>query len=138
MISYRRQKGIGSLGWLVILALAGFGLMCLFRLGPAYWDNRYIVTALKSLSKKPDLTSMTKNEINTDLRNFATINGVRGDEAGSFKIIRKKDRMIVNSVYEKRVHLFFNIDVVMSFKNQLDSSNPEACCKYLINDEPIQ
>jgi len=132
---YFKQRGIGSLGWLVILSIVGFVLLCLFRLGPAYLDNRYIVSALETLAKNPDIHDMDKNAINKELDNFLLINGVRGAEGKSFTVVRKKDRTLINSVYEVRVHLVANIDVVMTFKSQLDSTNPKECCEYLIPDE---
>ena len=135
MVSFSKQKGMGSLGWLVVLSVAGFFLLCFFRLGPSYLNNRYVVAALKSLADEPELHELSKSEILSKLRGFSAVNGLRGEEANSFSVVRMANRTLVNSVYEQRVHIFHNIDVVMTFKNQLDSSDVESCCVYLIEDE---
>ena len=136
MLSVKRQLGMGSIGWLVTLALCGFFLLCLFRLGPAYYDNYAMQGALKDLaSKNPQLGTMSKSSIRSHLAKYTTINGIRGDHAKEIEIVRKKDRLLVNNIYEKRIPLFLNIDVVLSFANQLDSSDPDACCEYRIKVE---
>ncbi|WP_018277679.1 DUF4845 domain-containing protein [Teredinibacter turnerae] len=131
-----RQSGLGSISWLLILAVAGFVLTCAFKLGPHYIDNMSIKDALKSLTEQPrDINTMDKNEISKILSNYMMINNVRGQEANSIKIVRKKDKTLVNSEYEVRVPLMLNIDVVLKFRSQLDSSNPEACCEFLVENE---
>ncbi|WP_185231427.1 DUF4845 domain-containing protein [Teredinibacter franksiae] len=136
MKSIKSQAGLGSITWLVILMVAGFFLLCFFRLGPHYLDNISIDAALKSLAEQEEnLGSMDKRDIYRKLDNFMMVNNVRGPEAESFKVIRKKDRVLVNNEYEKRIHMFLNIDVLLTFKSQLDTSNPELCCEYLIEPE---
>ncbi|WP_075185742.1 DUF4845 domain-containing protein [Teredinibacter haidensis] len=130
------QAGIGSIGWLLVITVAGFFLLCLFRLGPHYLDKFTIDGALKSLAEQEvNLGDMEKRTIYRKLDSFMMINNVRGEEGKSFKIIRKKDKLLINNIYEKRIHMFSNIDVVLTFKSQLDTSNPEECCEYLIETE---
>lgn len=138
MVSYSRQNGMGSLAWFLVVSLFGFTLLCLFRVGPAYLSNRYVIAALENLGQEPELNELSRTEIQSKLRSFIIINGLRQEEAGSFKIVKEAGRTLVNSVYEKRVHLLHNIDVVMTFKNQLDSSNVEACCSYIVEHEPAK
>lgn len=136
MQNLRRQAGVSALGWLMILAVAGFALTCMFKLGPHYLDNLSIKDALKSLAEQSaDVNTMEKGEINKFLSNYMMINNVRGQEAKSITILRKKGKTFVNSEYEVRVPLVWNIDVVMKFRRQLDSSNPEACCDFLVENE---
>ena len=59
---------------------------------------------------------------------FYTINNVRSEGASNIKIERTPKKTQVNIDYEVRVPLVYNIDVVMSFNNQLDSSRPDDCC----------
>lgn len=133
MKSTNKQQGLGAISLLLILVVAGFFLLCFFRIGPAYLDNRYITSALRTLSENnSDVGQLEKTEIRKQLGNFMTINGVRNQSVKDFIIKRDKEKMIITNVYEVRVPIFANIDAVINFKNQLDSSNPEECCKYLI------
>ncbi|WP_188151746.1 DUF4845 domain-containing protein [Teredinibacter waterburyi] len=129
------QRGFSTFGWLVVLVIVGFFLTCFFKLGPHYLDNRYVVSALQSFADQ-DINAMDRSEIKSQLQKFIQINGIRGTSEKSFKVVRLKDRTLINSVYEERVHMFANVDVVLSFKQQLDSSNSEKCCKFLIETKP--
>lgn len=129
MKSLRYQVGLSSIGWLLTIMVAGFFLLCAFKLIPAYADDRYIQTALKSLPQGRALTELSNGEIKKKLGKFYMINNVRSEGSKNIKIERTSKKTLVNINYEVRVPLFHNIDVVMVFKNQLDSSRPDACCK---------
>lgn len=126
-----KQKGINTLLLLFVLSMAGFLLLCFFKLGPAYMDNQYVVEALESLAEShpDDLHLLTKTQINSELSKFYTINNVRGEITKSLEVERMRDKALISISYEVRVPLLANIDVVMNFDNVLDSSKPDECCK---------
>ncbi|MGI1677359.1 MAG: DUF4845 domain-containing protein [Cellvibrionaceae bacterium] len=132
MKSLKRQRGISSLGWLAILMASGFFLMCGFKVIPLYADNIYMKNSLKSLSQleNPEggFEGVTNGEIKAQLNNFNMVNNIRNPEANNIKIERFKNKFLVNLNYERRVPLFYNIEVVTTFKNQFDSSRPHECC----------
>lgn len=125
-----KQKGMNSILLLFILAMLGFLLMCFFKLGPAYMDNTYIVSALESLAEShpDDLHTVTKTQLNQELSKFYTINNVRGDAVKSLAVDRRQDKTLISISYEVRVPMFANVDVVLRFDNVLDSSKPNECC----------
>lgn len=136
MRNINNQKGMGAITLLLVLAAVGFFILCFFRLGPAYLDNRYIESALNSLAKNnSDVGQLEKSEIRTQLGKFMTINGVRNQSVNDFVIRRDKEKMIITNVYEVRVPILGNVEALMTFKNQLDSANPDKCCKYLIEEK---
>ena len=116
--------------------MAGFFLTLLFKMGPVYMDNMGVRSAMKSMAtSSSDIADMSKQEVYTKLDSFFTINGIRDISVKDMEIIRRKDRTLINHVYERRVPIFYNVDVVMAFKNQIDSSNIQECCSYLIDEE---
>ncbi len=125
-----KQAGMNSLLLLFVLASLGFFLTCFFKIGPAYLDNRYIVSALKSLAKDhpDDLAQLSRETIRQELSKFYTINNVRGDAAKALEIERRQDKTIITIAYETRISFLANIDVVVKFNNVLDSSRPDECC----------
>ena len=135
MQEIKNQKGLGAYGWLFAIALGSFALMCGFKLIPLYMDNMIIVGSLKSLGDKPGLREMSRSDIRKQLNREFDLNGVRGEPVKSVKIDRIKDRLVVNMDYEVRVPLGANIDLVVWFKNQLDTANPAECCAELVPDE---
>ena len=128
MKTLKKQRGLSSLGWLFVISVAGFALLCGFKLGPVYLDNSFVRGALQSLAKEGEVGSMSNGEIRSKLSKLFTINNIRGEVTKKVKVERKKDRVLVNINYEERIPLIYNIDVVLTFENQLDSSRPGECC----------
>ena len=136
MNTLKKQQGLSMWSWLLILIIAGFFLICAFKIVPLYAENRYIVSALKSLVEPgTTLDSMTDVEIKRKLTNFYTINNVRSEGANKIIIKRDAKRVMVTIDYEARVTLFDDVpvlrtvDVVVKFENHLDSSLPKFCCR---------
>ncbi|WP_096087263.1 DUF4845 domain-containing protein [Agaribacterium haliotis] len=131
-----RQRGMSTSGLILTIGVVGFFLTLLFKMGPSYLDNMGVRSAMKSmLNNNPNIADMSKDKIYSQLSSYFTINGVRDVNPKDMVIVRRKDRTLINHEYEVRVPVFYNVDVVMSFKNQIDSSNADACCTYLIDDE---
>lgn len=136
MLSLKKQQGMGSLGWLLLLSTIGFFLLLIFKLAPYYLTNQTIRGTMKQLAtNNVDLNEMEPGEIRGALDRYMTINGVREISVKDFKIVRSKGRTLVNHEYEKRIHIIANAEVILTFRNQVDSTNVEECCKFLVEDE---
>lgn len=130
MQQVQRQRGVTTLGFVCLVLLAVFFVYTGFKVVPPYAENRYIVSALRSLDRNnDDVFSMSNGEIREHIRRFYTVNNVRTEGASDVDIDRRSSRVIVTIAYETRVPYFHNLDLVMSFNNQFDSSAPERCCK---------
>lgn len=128
----RLQRGLSMPLLVLIICIGGFFIMVGFKIIPLYAENRYIISALNSLAADPEgLHRMTTNEIRTQLRRFYTINNIRSEGAQNIEIDKQSARTLVSINYETRVPLILNIDLILSFENQLDSSQPDRCCKPL-------
>jgi hypothetical protein len=129
--SIKHQRGLGMLQWALVIAIAGFFLLFAFKVIPLYAENRYVESALRSLETGGEkLDQMTDAEITKKLNNFYMINNVRSEgPTKNIKIERESEKAVVTVDYETRVPLFYNIDLVLSFQNHLDSTRPGQCCK---------
>jgi len=125
------QRGLGMLQWALVIAVAGFFLLFAFKVVPLYAENRYVESALRSLETGGEkVEQMTDAEIKKKLGNFYMINNVRSEgPTKNIKIDRRSEDLLITIDYETRVPLFYNIDLVLSFQNHLDSSRPGQCCK---------
>jgi hypothetical protein len=83
-----KQKGMAALQWLVVIAVAGFLMICGFTVMPAYINNWTVQAALESLQNERGVSSW---------------------------IERTKSEMKISANYEARRHLLGNIDVVLVF-----------------------
>lgn len=129
----RRQKGFSPIGWLLVILVGGFFLLVAFKVTPPYFDNMYIADALRTL---PELgggeygyDNVTKTQVTSHLQKYFAVNNVRGEVVKNIEVTRDKRNLIVDINYEVRVPFAYNVDVVMTFKNQFDSSRPDECCK---------
>ncbi|HTF95166.1 MAG TPA: DUF4845 domain-containing protein [Cellvibrio sp.] len=129
--SLKHQHGLGMLQWAVVIAVAGFFLLFAFKIVPLYAENRYVESALRSLTAGGErIEEMTDDEIKKKLNNFYVINNVRSEgPTKNIKIERDAENALVTVDYESRVSLMYNIDLVLTFQNHLDSTNPAKCCK---------
>lgn len=127
----KSQRGLGMLQWALVIAVAGFFLLFAFKVVPLYAENRYVESALRSLETGGEkVEEMTDAEIKKKLGNFYMINNVRSEgPTKNIKIDRRSEDLLITIDYETRVPLFYNIDLVLSFQNHLDSSRPGQCCK---------
>ena len=127
----KRQRGLGMLQWALVIAVAGFFLLFSFKVIPLYAENRYVESALRSLETGGEkVENMTDAEIKKKLSNFYMINNVRSEgPTKSINIDRRSENVLITVDYETRVPLFYNIDLVLSFQNHLDSARPGQCCK---------
>lgn len=129
-----RQLGFISAGMAGLFFSAGVLILCAVKLGPVYAENIYVTEALKKLVlSNSDLSALSKKEIKTQLYKHMLINSVKGPAAASFSIKPMRDKIIISSVYEVRVPMVGNVDAVLTFKSQLDTSKPDKCCKYIID-----
>lgn len=127
----KRQRGLGMLQWALVIAVAGFFLLFAFKVVPLYAENRYVESALRSLETGGEkIENMTDAEIKKKLGNFYMINNVRSEgPTKNIHIDRRSEDLLITVDYETRVPLFYNIDLVLSFQNHLDSARPGQCCK---------
>lgn len=132
VVSVRKQSGMSSLSLMMVLLVAGFFMMCAFKLVPAYAENMYVVDALKALGDgvKP-VGEMGKKEIKSTLQRHYMLNNVRSEGPNNIDVERTRDGLLVNINYEVRTTLIdaINLDVVVSFENQLDSTDVGSCCE---------
>lgn len=131
----KNQKGLGALQWILILVIASFFLLLGFRVVPLYAENQYVVAGLKDLIKIDEkLSELTDGEIYKRMENFYVINGVRGDGPKNIVIEREEDDVLVKIDYDASASIFTDqpflgtVDIVVHFKNHLDSRYPRECC----------
>ncbi|GAB2189478.1 DUF4845 domain-containing protein [Sessilibacter sp. MAH2] len=123
------QLGLGMAGWLVVILLIGLAASQVFKLAPSYIDNYTIRSELKKLALAPGgVESLSLQEIRSSINNSFLVNGIRGDIPQALDVKKSDGRTIININYEKRIKMFYNIDAVMTFNNQLDSKFPNKCC----------
>jgi len=116
MRSIRRQAGVTAIGWMIILGLMGFFVFLTLKMLPSYLDYFKVVSALESVEKK---TASSPMEIRKHIGKQFDVSFVHAITPKQIKIKNMGQAFDVIAKYDDRVHLFANVDVVMSFENQV-------------------
>jgi hypothetical protein len=110
-----RQKGMTGLGWLTVLGLIAFFALLTLRMLPSYLEYYKVSAALEKLPEESGMAEVNPVAIRKALE--------RQFDIGYVKVIRPSEVSVkpsganynVRAEYDDRVHLFANVDVVMSF-----------------------
>jgi hypothetical protein len=129
--SLAKQGGWSAPSIIFALLFATFLAKVGYVVGPAYYDNYLVQQALNDIAERYEdrLQRISKSEVSSELSKFYSLNGVRNLAiTESLEVDRLKERTVIKVDYEVRANFFGNADVVLVFKNHLDSSRPDECC----------
>jgi hypothetical protein len=120
MTSPHKQAGISLIGMGILVFLIVFFGLLIVKMSGAYYDqftlNKMIHVALDDQTAG----NFSKVEFDDRMRKNMDMNNLNFDVKKIFSYEKRTNppRLVLD--YEKRVHLFFNVDVVMVFKHEYE------------------
>ena len=117
MHSLHQQKGVTAIGWLIILGLIGFFTLLTLKMLPPYMEYYKISQTLETLTK--DSGFENPREIRDKAERRFDISYVNSIKPKDLIIKPYGQSWLVSAKYESRVHLFYNVSVVMDFNKQV-------------------
>ena len=118
----RRQRGMALAQLMILILIVGGTATVAIRTIPHYIDFYTMVSVVEALPKN-QVHVMSKQKIRDSLRKRFKINNIRDlDIAKVVGIERKRGATALTLDYEVREHLFYNIDLIMSFSKRFDYS----------------
>jgi hypothetical protein len=123
----KRQAGMTMWGMLFILGTLAFSLFLFFKLLPPYMDDFKIKSALESLSRQPDVGTMTVPEVKEAIRKRLEIDSA-DDLFDLNKILTVEPRGKMKNIriyYESVVPMAFNVSALISFDHAIEVRGPE-------------
>ena len=117
MRSLQQQKGVTTVGWLIILGLIGFFVLLTLRMSPSYMEYYKISSTLETMAKESGFG--TPREIRLMAEKRFDISYVTSITQKDLNIKPFGQQYLVRAKYESRVHLFANVYVVMTFDKQV-------------------
>ena len=115
-----RQRGMAMIQWLILILIIGGTATMAIRTVPHYIDFYTMVSVVEALPKN-EVHVMSKQKIRDSLKKRFKINNIREfDLTKIVAIDRKRGATAVTLEYEIREHLFYNVDVVLSFNKRFD------------------
>ena len=113
-----RQQGMGMSGMLFVLVVVIFVVTVLFKLGPAYMNYMTMKSIMNAVAESPEPILGGKPAIMKALENRMMVNEVRTIDSKSFAFKKVGEEAFdVTLDYERREHLFFNVDAVLIFSH---------------------
>lgn len=119
----RRQRGLSAIGGLVVLVLVVGGIILTLKLAPHYIDFYTMQSVLEGMPAK-DVRTLNRGALNDAIEKRFKINNLRDFKIRDIiNVERSRDATVLEVSYERREHLFFNIDVVITFEKNYEYSN---------------
>lgn len=113
------QAGASKLGILtLILLLISFTVGGL-KVAPLYVDNNLITGICAGLIETGEAAELTLTQIRQRVADSLRINNVSGFDLANIKLRKENGQPIIRVVYESRIELFANLDVVAKFDTEL-------------------
>lgn len=115
----KRQRGLTLIGFVFMLAIAGFFAYVGMKLFPVYTEYYSVVQAMKGVQSEPGVANMSPAKIQDLLFRRFYISYVESVKPQNVRV-QRKDGLTLNVKYEVRRPLVFNLDFVASFDKTVD------------------
>ncbi|WP_323774105.1 DUF4845 domain-containing protein [Alcanivorax sp.] len=113
-----RQRGMSMISWAVVLIVVAILGTAAFRMVPAYMEHNTIATTIRSLLQDSKTALMSPGEIRDGLSKRFTINQVNVIRVDDLAIVKEGGVLTVSTDYEVREPMFYNVSIVMTFKDE--------------------
>ena len=118
----RTQRGMSGLGMLATIALVVGGALLALKVIPLYIDDLEVKKALESMEQESGLYTKSKSAIRSMLRTKMSAGYARPLTTEEVKITKKKGKLMIDVVYEARVEIVGNIDLVAKFEHHIEQN----------------
>lgn len=110
-----KQRGMTGIGWLTVLGLIAFFSLLALRMVPSYLEYYKVASALEKLVGESGLADVNPVSIRNALERQFDIGYVSVVTPRQISVKPYGEYYKVTAKYDDRIHLFGNVDVVMSF-----------------------
>jgi polyhydroxyalkanoate synthesis regulator protein len=120
MKSLKRQRGLSLLGvGLLVFLIVFFGLL-IVKMSGTYMDHFTINQMIQTSLEGQSASRFSQSDFQDRLKKNMEINQISINLKEAMKINTRQSPATIVLDYEKRVHLFANVDVVMTFYEEYE------------------
>jgi len=120
MKSLHRQKGLSLIGVAILAFLVIFFGLLIIKMSGSYFDQMKLNKMIENSLEGQTASRFQKADFESSMRKNMQINRIEFDIKNSLTIDKRSKPVVLVLDYEKRVHLFANVDVVMSFHEEYE------------------
>lgn len=110
---YKQQKGFTLVGWIIVMAIAGYFIYLAMILTPYIVGNHTMDRILESLKEEPGITQKSKREIWQLIQNRMLVNQVRSVTKDDFEIVKENNKVTVYLEYDDRIRFGGNVFILI-------------------------
>ncbi len=112
------QQGMGMSAILFVLVVVIFAMTLLFKLGPSYMSFLTLKSIMNSIAESSEPVLGGKPAVMKLIEGQMMVNDVRSVDSKAFSVKKSGENMLDVTVdYEQRMHIFANVDAVLTFKH---------------------
>ena len=115
-----KQNGFTLVGLILVLALIGIITLSILKIFPVYMEHLAVKTAIEAIETDQTLKRLTVGQIRELFRKKLDMNQVTSINAKDAKINRSLSDITMKVEYEVRKDYIGNVDIVMSFSDQME------------------
>lgn len=115
--SLKRQRGLGWFGLLFVFGTIAFFAIIVVKVGPLYLNQGNVIKVVKGVADNPDYANAPPSEIRKTLERRWDIDYINHLDDKDVKIKRGPQGRMLSYDYEAKVNLFYNVWVVVKFKD---------------------
>jgi hypothetical protein len=120
MKSLHRQRGMSLFGVVFLTALVLFSGLLIVKMSGVYFDHYTLSKTIRTALAGQTANDFSESEFVDRVAKNMQINGIRIDLKKELTYDKRQSPPVVVLNYEKRKHLFLNVDVVMSFHQEYE------------------
>ena len=117
MKSAARQRGMGLLAMFILAVMVGVYVLVAIKVIPGYIEYRTVRDITMRVASEYDSQTDSSADIRRSLSAYLNTNQVTAIGYREVDLRREDGKLIIDSSYEQRVHLFWRIDLVMTYDN---------------------
>lgn len=114
-----QQRGFTKLGFLCMLVVLVSGLTVALKVLPVYIDHNFVRGIAETLVESGRASSMTQTAVREEIAGSMRVNNIYDFDLEAITSTRASGNTVINIAYERRIALVGNIDIVLSFNEQI-------------------
>ncbi len=111
----RRQTGVSLSGLLISAVVLAVAALLVMKIAPEVIEYLQIVRAVKKVAQDPS-ASASVSEARKSFDQQATVDNISAIAGQDLHITKEGERVVISFAYERRVHLFGNVSLLLEFQ----------------------
>lgn len=121
-----RQRGLGWFGLLFVLGVIAFTAIVVVKCLPIYLNQMKVASSVSKVAADPENGRAELHDLRRGLQRFWDIEDIKYLEPRDIKVKRTASGRFLSYEYEARERLFYNISIVIDFKDDVQLANVQS------------